>query len=90
MQRSLDVAFTFDSQLEAAFQGLSRRLSATTKGGSGVKGGYTGAIILCECCSRIVIEIVLAIKFCLPPKRKRLKRYLLVPPNEKSPKIRNA
>lgn len=32
MQRSLDVAFTFDSQLEAAFQGLSRRLSATTKG----------------------------------------------------------
>jgi len=24
--------------------------------------------MLCECCSRIVIEIVLAIKFCLPAK----------------------
>lgn len=47
MQRSLDVAFTFDSQLEAAFQGLSRRLSATTKGGSGVKRGlYRGYNIM--------------------------------------------
>lgn len=46
----------------------------------------------CECLSRIVIEIVFAVKFCWHrrSRRRRRSKYLLVPPNEKSPVMRRA